>query len=112
MFSENVLGMFKNLVDWGIEVSLHMKGAEPVYYADLHTHAKSHLHVYEKDGKIIFDMRYGRTEEVDVDESVEALTYHAAACYAYNCICGRSYGSPAWDALCTEMGVTVEYGQL
>lgn len=111
MFSPNVLEMFKILVDHNIEVSLH-KREDGVYYADLHTKAKSHLHVSEQDGKAVFDMRYGKQESVDITEDVESILYHAAACYAYNCICGRSFGSRAWDKLCEELYITVCYGDL
>ena len=111
MFSPNVLKMIELLIDNGIEVSLH-KRADGVYYADLHTRAKSHLHVSEQQGKVVFDMRYGKQEILPPDEDPEALVYHAAACFAYQCICGRSFGGEAWDKLCTELGITVEYGNM
>lgn len=111
MFSPNVLEMFKVLVDHNIEVSLH-KREDGVYYADLHSLAKSHLHVFEQNGKVVFDMRYGRQEEVSSEEDAEALLYQAACCFAYHCICGRSFGSRAWDKLCEEMDITVSYGDL
>lgn len=111
MFSPNVLEMFEYLVDNGIEVSLH-KYSNGIYYADLHSQAKSHLHVFEQNGKVVFDMRYGIQEEVSVEEDAEALVYQAACCFAYDCICGRSFGSQAWDRLCKEMDITVSYGDM
>lgn len=111
MFSPNVLEMLKGLIDCGIEVSLH-KNAEGVYYADLHTRAKSHLHVHETENEVVFSMRYGKNEIVDKDNDADALTYHAASCYAYGCICGRSFGSADWDAICKSYSITVEYGHL
>lgn len=111
MFSPNVLEMFKVLVDHNIEVSLH-KREDGVYYADLHTQAKSHLHVSEQDGKVVFDMRYGKKEEISVEENTDALVYHAACCFAYDCICNRSFGNRAWDRLCKELGISVSYGNL
>lgn len=111
MFSPSVLEMFKELIDHDIEVSLH-KREDGVYYADLHTQAKSHLHVSEQAGKVVFDMRYGEQEVLDVTDGAEAILYHAAACYAYHCICGRNYGSRQWDRVCKDFGITVSYGNL
>ncbi len=111
MFSANVFGMFAHLVAYGIEVSLHQR-PDGVFLADLHTQAKSHLHLSEKDGKVVFDMRYGKQREISADEEPVALAYEAAACYAYECICGRGFGSDAWDQLCEELDITVCYGHL
>ncbi len=111
MFSANVLEMFKYLVNNDIEVSFH-KRDDGVVYADLHSHAKSHLHVYEKDGKVVFTMRYGMEEIINSNESVNALIYQAASCYAYRCICGRGFGSNAWDAVCEQQDITVSYGSM
>lgn len=111
MFSKNVLEMFKTLVDHGIEVSLH-KTSEDVYYADLHTQAKSYLHVFEKDGNVVFDMRYDKESSISADADVADIVNEAASCYAYECICGRDFGSPAWDALCEELDITVCYGSM
>lgn len=111
MFSPNVLEMFEHLVDNGIDVSLH-KREDGIYYADLHSLAKSHLHVFEQNDKVVFDMRYGRQVEVSSEEDAEALLYQAAYCFAYLCICGRSFGNHAWNKLCRELDITVCYGDL
>lgn len=111
MFSQNVLEMLEILIDNGIEVSLH-KREDGVYFADLHTRAKSHLHLSEQNGEVIFDMRYEKREALSSEEEPQALVYHAAACYAYQCICGRNFGGEAWDKLCTDLDITVSYGDL
>lgn len=111
MFSPNVLEMFKTLIDHGIEISLFKK-TDNTYYADLNTRAKSHLHVCEKDGVVVFEMRYEKESKISADEDPLALVYQAASCYAYECICGRDFGSKEWDALCEELDITVCYGKM
>ena len=51
-------------------------------------------------------------ESISLEEDVEALLWQAASCYAYRCICGRSFGSFAWDAICAELDITVGYGSM
>lgn len=111
MFSPNVMKMITILVDNGIEVSLH-RNQEGQHYADLHSGAKSHLHLSEQDGEVVFSMRYDVCETISADESVEALAYLAASCLAYRCICGRDFVGKAWADFCPKVGVTVILGRM
>ena len=112
MFSPKTVELLFLLAQKDVDVTLIRNSTTGEVYADLHSQAKSHLHLYERDGELVFHMRYEMMESISLEEDVEALLWQAASCCAYRCICGRSFGSFAWDAICAELDITVGYGSM
>lgn len=111
MFSNTVLDSLGILLNAGIEVSMHYDREKKLWYADLNTGAKSHMHLYD-DGKIItLEKRYNEKDQLnyEFDNSMEDILNF----YCYNfvsCIKGRSFANENSVAFAKERGYTAVFG--
>lgn len=91
------------LVKKGLDVSLNFNQVEDIFYIDLNTQAKSHLHLYQ-DGKLVG--RYG-SSSIDLNQNIESIIIDL--CYEFNnALCRRTYGNSDWFRLCEENNIKTE----
>jgi hypothetical protein len=86
--------MLEQVLEAGVEVTLFLN--KGVVYYNLNTGAKSHMHLFEVDGKYYVDMRYDEIHEVSDFEQLVSLCAHAMH--------GQTYVSNAWRKVLTDRG--------
>lgn len=113
MFNQKIYDLVgKLVVDFGVEINLESDVENKLYF-NLNTQAKSHMHLYIEEDKLVVKKRYNEEDSLTLDETVSVEEIISWLAYNYTtCIHGRSFGSEAWDKLCAKYDITVKYGCL
>ncbi|CBY99646.1 Phi92_gp217 [Escherichia phage phi92] len=98
------------VVDHGIAVEKECW--EEVSFFNLASYAKSHMHLFEEGDEFVLRMRYGKEFRLPLDNDVDTVVKWLAEHYAYDAICGRSFGNERWDMICEKYDFEPEYGVL
>lgn len=81
----------------GVSVTLETNVSTGELFYNMNTGAKSHMHIFVRDEKVIAEMRYGDKEEInDFDDLLYAVK---------RCMHGRDYMNSEWVSILINEGV-------